>query len=104
MARLLYQSPRFQGKPDSFCAGSLINTRYVLTAAHCILTWGMIESGTVVTSVRLGDWNPNESSNLDWSPYLELDVDQRIVHKDYQIGTKTHQNDIALLRMHLPVR
>ncbi|KAH8241318.1 hypothetical protein KR032_007846, partial [Drosophila birchii] len=111
MAMLLYNRGQENGLP--LCAGSLINTRYVLTADHCLVTWQLIESGTVVTSVRLGEWNT--SSNPDCvtqlngrthcsASYLELDVEQRTVHMGYQIGSKSHQNDIALLRMRQPVR
>ncbi|KAH8347064.1 hypothetical protein KR059_004576 [Drosophila kikkawai] len=111
MAMLIYN----KGQEDqlSLCAGSLINTRYVVTAAHCLVNWPMIESGTVVTKVRLGEWNT--SSNPDClsqlngrthcsDPYLELDVEQRIVHKGYLIDSKSYQNDIALIRMRQAVR
>ncbi|XP_017009020.3 spaetzle-processing enzyme-like [Drosophila takahashii] len=111
-----------EAKPDEFpwmamlldkrgktkCAGSLINNRYVLTAAHCVNRWS-------VTSVRLGEHV--RSTNADYfkldsrkpdAPYLQIDVMHIEKHDGfneifYEYPDDSMNNDIALLRLKRPV-
>uniref|UniRef100_A0AAG5DTW4 limulus clotting factor C n=1 Tax=Anopheles atroparvus TaxID=41427 RepID=A0AAG5DTW4_ANOAO len=78
------------------CGGTLINKRYVLTAAHCVKN---IELGPV----RLGEYDLNETIDCDTrgelcaDPAQDIPVERVIIHEEYNARRKQH--DIALLRL-----
>lgn len=82
------------------CGASLINSRYVVTAAHCIKA---IPRGWEVTGVRLGEWDLDnqidcqEDNNCADAP-VDMGVERIIVHEDYNPQNKAQYNDIALIR------
>ncbi|KAH8278574.1 hypothetical protein KR018_005334 [Drosophila ironensis] len=108
MVLLEYRRVNGNGLATS-CAGSLINQRYVLTAAHCLV--GVIERevGTLV-SVRLGEHDTRTAVDCppnggNCAPAVQrLGIEEVRAHESYNERTPNRVHDIGLLRLERNVR
>lgn len=96
VAQLLYDEDR-----RAKCVGSLINRRYVLTAAQCLKA-----SNTKITGIRFGDYDVTTDKDCTndtrfgeecSDPVQEFGIEELIPHPKF--STATAANDIGLIRL-----
>lgn len=83
------------------CGGSIITSRYVLTAAHCI----NLDSSFTLKTIRVGELNLTTEIDCEKlepeyevcaDKYVDLDVEKTIPHPKF--NTNSLKNDIALVK------
>lgn len=96
MALLRYRD--FEGGIVDGCGGSLINNRYVLSAAHCLRVHSLI-----LDHVRLGEHNKNTEIDCEGQdgdcagPVEDIKIEKLIIHPQY--NKPKFSNDIGLIRL-----
>ncbi|XP_063608221.1 phenoloxidase-activating factor 1-like, partial [Penaeus indicus] len=90
------------------CAGSLINERYLVTAAHCVNPALLKPKQFKLEVIRVGEKDLQSDTNCNETPrprcippsqdFIPEDI---IQHPDYD--SKTFANDIAIIRLSSPI-
>ncbi|CAF1029212.1 unnamed protein product [Adineta ricciae] len=87
-------SLRFYGSQEHFCAGTLLSSSHILTAAHCVAQF--LSSRPVNISIIAGITNRSDPEAY------QRNIDRIHIHENYT-DRPHYLNDIAILRMDRPL-
>eukprot|EP00112_Aurelia_sp_Birch-Aquarium-sp1_P011049 Seg2332.1 transcript_id=Seg2332.1/GoldUCD/mRNA.D3Y31 product="Chymotrypsin-like elastase family member 2A" protein_id=Seg2332.1/GoldUCD/D3Y31 len=82
-------------KRSHICGGSLLNSRWILTASHCVVGTG---ASTSNLQIKVGEHDHRSNDGNE----QVLDVERIVSHPQYSRSRLT--NDIALIKLKNPVR
>lgn len=77
---------------DTFCGATPISDRFLLTAAHCVFS-----STHTPLTVRLGELDFGSANEANSQP-VDYDIEEIIVHPEYERDSFSRYNDIALIK------
>ncbi|XP_052871835.1 CLIP domain-containing serine protease B4-like [Anopheles cruzii] len=103
MALMQYEDHR-KGKKRFACGGTLLNRKFVLSAAHCFVR---LQAGLEFIKVRLGEWNTETELDCEEDageefcapPVQDFGYEKLLVHEGYSGNYADRANDIALIQL-----
>merc|ERR1711872_558178 len=82
-------------KRAHICGGSILNTRWILTASHCVVGTGATTSSL---QIKVGEHDHRVNDGNE----QVIDIEKIISHPNY--NRRTLKNDIALIKLKSPLR